>query len=95
MKAHDIVLRPLILTEKGTTLRQRFNQYLFEVDRRANKVQIRQAIETLFKVDVAEVRTLIVRGKERRMGKGYGKMQNWKKAIVSLKSGETIEAFEG
>ena len=95
MQLEDIIKRPLMLTEKGNVLRETQNQYLFEVDRRANKIQIRQAIETLFKVKVVEVRTLIVRGHMRRMGRGYEKTRNWKKAIVSVKEGDTIEFFEG
>lgn len=95
MQLEDIIKRPLVLTEKGNILRETQNQFLFEVDRRANKIQIRQAVETLFKVKVTEVRTLIVRGHMRRMGRGYEKSRNWKKAIVSVKEGDTIEFFEG
>jgi large subunit ribosomal protein L23 len=95
MQLEDIIKRPLVLTEKGNILRETQNQFLFEVDRRANKIQIRQAIETLFKVKVIEVRTLIMRGHMRRMGRGYEKTRNWKKAIVSVKEGDTIEFFEG
>ena len=95
MQLEDIIKRPLVLTEKGNILRETQNQFLFEVDRRANKIQIRQAVETLFKVKVTEVRTLIVRGHMRRMGRGYEKTRNWKKAIVSVKEGDTIEFFEG
>lgn len=95
MTPEEIIKRPLILTEKGNALRETENQYLFEVARTANKTQIRSAIENLFQVKVEKVRTLIVRGHIRRMGRGYAKTQNWKKAIVSLREGETIDIFEG
>ena len=95
MQLTDIIKRPLMLTEKGNVLRETQNQFLFEVDRRANKIQIRQAVEQLFNVKVTDVRTLIVRGHLRRMGRGYEKTRNWKKAIVSVKEGDTIEFFEG
>jgi large subunit ribosomal protein L23 len=95
MTPEQIIKRPLVLTEKGNTLRERYNQYLFEVERTANKVQIRNAIETLFNVKVERVHTMIVRGRNRRMGRGSAKTQNWKKAIVLVKTGETIEFFEG
>jgi large subunit ribosomal protein L23 len=95
MTPEQIIKRPLVLTEKGNALREHENQYLFEVAREANKTQIRSAIETLFNVKVEKVRTLIVRGRLRRMGRGHEKMQNWKKAIVSLGDGESIDFFEG
>lgn len=95
MQLEDIIKRPLMLTEKGNVLRETQNQFLFEVDRRANKIQIRNAVEKLFNVKVTDVRTLIVRGHMRRMGRGYEKTRNWKKAIVSVKEGDTIEFFEG
>ena len=95
MRADDIIKRPLILTEKGNSLRDAHNQYLFEVARGANKTQIRGAIEKLWKVSVLKVHTLNVRGRMRRMGRGHAKTQNWKKAIVSLKAGDSIDFFEG
>jgi large subunit ribosomal protein L23 len=95
MTPEDIIKRPLVLTEKGNLLREHHNQYLFEVDRRANRAQIRSAIETLFSVSVLKVHTVNVRGRLRRMGRGYAKTRNWKKAIVSLKEGDTINFFEG
>lgn len=90
-----VLKRPLILTEKGNRLRESVNQYLFEVDRGANKIEIKKAVETLFKVSVNDVHTMIVRGRMRRMGRGHSKTQNWKKAIVTLAEGESIEFFEG
>jgi large subunit ribosomal protein L23 len=95
MRPEEIIKRPLILTEKGNRLRESFNQYLFEVARGANKAQIRGAIEKLWKVSVLKVHTLNVRGRMRRMGRGHAKTQNWKKAIVSLKIGDSIDFFEG
>ena len=95
MAPEEIIKRPLILTEKGNLLRENHNQYLFEVDRRANRAQIRNAIETLFSVGVVKVHTINVRGRLRRMGRGYAKTNNWKKAIVSLREGDTINFFEG
>ncbi|MBN1655998.1 MAG: 50S ribosomal protein L23 [Deltaproteobacteria bacterium] len=95
MTPEEIIKRPLILTEKGNLLREHHNQYLFEVDKRANRAQIRSAIETLFSVGVVKVHTINVRGRLRRMGRGYAKTQNWKKAIVSLRPGDTINLFEG
>jgi len=93
--AHKILRRPLILTEKGNSLREKQNQYSFEVARDATKDEIRAAVEKAFPdVHVVAVRTLVVRGKDRRMGRGYAKLQNWKKAIVTLKDGEKIEFFE-
>ena len=95
MNVEQVIKRPLYLTEKGSRLRETENKYTFEVDLDANKLQIKDAIETLFKVTVRDVRTLVMRGHMKRMGKGYGKLQNWKKAIVTLREGETIDFFEG
>ncbi|MBV9947614.1 MAG: 50S ribosomal protein L23, partial [Myxococcales bacterium] len=69
------------------------NQVIFEVARAANKVQIRAAVQKLFKVNVIAVNTMVVRGKDRRMGRGYARTQNWKKAIVTLKEGDSIDFF--
>ena len=93
MTPETIIRRPIILTEKASRLREA-NQVVFEVARDANKVQIRDAVQKLFKVKVTNVNTLLMRGKDRRMGRGYGKMQNWKKAIITLKEGDTIEFFD-
>lgn len=95
MRLEDIIKRPLILTEKGSNLRETTNKYMFEVDRNANKIEIRKAVETLFNVSVVDVNTLIIRGHMKRMGRGYSKTKNWKKAIVTLKQGDSIEAFGG
>jgi large subunit ribosomal protein L23 len=93
MNAEHIIKRPIVLTEKAARLKDA-NQVIFEVERTANKVQIRKAVESLFNVKVANVNTLIMRGKDRRMGRGYAKMQNFKKAIVTLKEGSSIDFFD-
>jgi large subunit ribosomal protein L23 len=66
---------------------------VFEVARAANKVQIKDAVQKLFNVKVTDVNTMLMRGKDRRMGRGYAKTQNWKKAIVTLNEGESIDFF--
>ncbi len=91
---HEIIVAPVI-TEKSTLLKERRGALVFRVERRANKVEIRQAIEKLFKVKVASVRTENVRGKIKRMGRYEGRRADWKKAYVTLRPGErTIEYFE-
>ncbi|MCU0683775.1 MAG: 50S ribosomal protein L23 [Polyangiaceae bacterium] len=93
MSPEQVIRRPLVLTEKAARLTRSHNQVVFEVSRDANKVQIRDAVQKLFKVTVTEVNTLVMRGKERRMGRGVAKLQNWKKAIVTLKTGDSIDFF--
>lgn len=95
MNIEHVIKRPLILTEKGNALREGQNKYLFEVSRDANKHEIKDAVETLFNVKVVDVKTMVVRGRIRRMGRGHAKTQNWKKAIVEVKAGETIDLGEG
>ena len=95
MNVENVIKRPLYLTEKGAKLREDQNKYTFEVDLDANKMQIKDAVESLFKVTVDDVHTLVMRGHMRRMGRGYAKTRNWKKAIVTLREGETIDFFEG
>ena len=90
---YQVILRPLI-TEKATILAGD-HKYAFEVDRRANKNQIRQAIETAFSVRVEKVNTMNVRGKSRRVGRRYSRTRDWKKAIVTLAEGDSIQLFEG
>jgi large subunit ribosomal protein L23 len=93
MTPEQVIRRPIALTEKANVLREKHNQVVFEVARTANKVQIRQAVQKLFNVRVTAVNTMLIRGKERRMGRGYAKMQNWKKAIVTLHEGDSIDFF--
>ena len=103
----EIIKRPL-LTEKGTLLKETGgqpdgdvdpetlkSQLLFEVARDANKVEIRHAVEKLWNVDVIDVRTSVVRGKEKRVGRFVGRTGHWKKAIVTLAAGQNVEFFEG
>lgn len=89
----SIIQKPLI-TEKGTDLMQK-NVYLFRVDKRANKSEIKKAIETIFKVKVLEVNTMTVSGKFKRVGKHAGYKSDWKKAVVKLAEGSRLEYFEG
>jgi len=89
----QIIRRPIILTEKANLLREKGNQVVFEVARTANKVEIKAAVQKLFNVKVMAVNTMIFRGKDRRMGRGYAKTQNWKKAVVTLKEGDSIDFF--
>ncbi len=91
---NSILIRP-ILTEKMTNLKESVNQYAFEVHRQANKIEIRKAIETRFNVKVTTIRTAVVRGKKRRLGRFEGKRSQWKKAIVTLKSGDKIDLVTG
>jgi large subunit ribosomal protein L23 len=105
--AQNIIKRPL-LTEKSARLRETggaasghaegdeyAQKVVFEVARDANKIEIRRAIQELFKVTVTQVNTVIVRGKEKRVGRFTGRRPAWKKAVVTLKPGDNIEFFEG
>lgn len=92
MTPETVIRRPIFLTEKSNTLRQR-NQVVFEVLRGANKIEIKEAVQKMFNVKVTDVNTMVYRGKDRRMGRGYAKMQNWKKAVVTLAEGENIDFF--
>jgi large subunit ribosomal protein L23 len=94
MDSYQVLKRPLV-TEKGTKQKEQSNQIAFEVDRRANKILVRNAVENIFKVKVLGVRVINVKGKERRIGRNVGKKPDWKKAIVRIAPGETIEFFEG
>ncbi len=93
MDLYAVIKRPLI-TEKSTIVRDEGNQYIFEVDRRANKVEVRKAIETIFKVKVLDVRTMNILGKKKRQGRTVGKKSDWKKAVVTVAPGQAIEVFE-
>ncbi len=94
MMQYEIIKRPLI-TEKTSIQKEIANQLTFEVDRRANRIEIKRAIETAFSVKVASVQTMQVKGKVKRRGRNIGKRRNWKKAIVTLMPGERIDFFEG
>ena len=93
MNIYSIIKRPHV-TEKTSLGTQLGNTITLVVDRDANKIEIKQAVETLFKVDVASVRTSVVAGKVKRVGRTLGKRQNWKKAYVTLKEGQTVDFFE-
>ncbi len=94
MIANEIIKRPLI-TEKTSIQKELYNQLTFEVDRRANRIEIKRAIETVFNVRVAGVKTIQVTGKIKQRGRIIGKRRDWKKAIVKLMPGERIDFFEG
>jgi len=94
MMSYEIIKRPLI-TEKTSIQKEMSNQLTFEVDRRANRIEIKQAIESAFKVRVAKIQTMQVSGKVKRRGRFVGKRRDWKKAIVTLMPGERIDFFEG
>jgi large subunit ribosomal protein L23 len=94
MNRFDVIKRPLD-TEKLDRMRDRENKFAFEIDMKANKTEVKQAIENLFKVKVLDIKTAIVRGKYRRIGRSEGKRPNWKKAVVTLKEGDAISLFEG
>jgi large subunit ribosomal protein L23 len=91
MEARDILIRPLI-TERTTELMAE-GKYVFVVDKRANKIQIADAVKEVFNVTVEDVNTVNVKPKTKRMGRSVGKTASYKKAIVKLKAGETIEFF--
>ncbi len=91
MEARDILIRPLI-TERGTDLMQE-SKFVFVVDKRANKIQIAQAVKEIFNVTVEAVNTINVKSKTKRRGRTIGKTNSYKKAIVKLAEGQTIEFF--
>ena len=107
MRAPEQIIKRPLLTEKGTALKETGGrsevldpeqvspQLLFEVVRDANKVEIRHAVEKLWNVTVVKVRTAVVRGKEKRMGRFIGRRPAWKRALVTLAPGQKIEFFEG
>ncbi len=88
------IVRRAMISEKGTRLREKQNGYLFEVARDSNKIEIKRAIESIFNVKVDSVRTIRVHGKPKRQGRYSGRRPDWKKALVTLKKGQTIELFE-
>ena len=90
---HDVLIRP-IFSEKTTALQNAGNVYTFEVGESVNKLEIKNAVQTLFGVEVEAVRTAIMRGKTKRFGRYYGKRSNWKKAYVRLADGHTLNFFD-
>lgn len=91
---YDIIRRPII-TEKTNIQKDEHNQVTFEVDPRANRIEVRRAVEKIFNVRVESISTMHVKGKVKRRGRIMGKRRDWKKAIVTLMPGERIEFFEG
>jgi large subunit ribosomal protein L23 len=86
---YSVLKRPLF-TEKNDRLKEMYNKYAFEVEMKANKIEIRQAVERIFGVTVVKVNTMRVHGKVKRRGRSEGRRPDWKKAIVTLKEGDTI-----
>jgi large subunit ribosomal protein L23 len=93
--SHEDVVRRPIVSEKSERHRELFKHYAFEVHEGATKIQVKSAVEKLFSVHVTSVHTSIARGKNKRVGRNMGRRPNWKKAVVTLKEGETIPLFEG
>ena len=93
MELREVLRRPL-LTEKATIGREIANEYAFEVDRSANKIEIKDAVERLFDVKVLKVRTMNMTGKLKRMGAHQGRRSGWKKAMVTLVEGQTLDIYE-
>jgi len=91
--ANDIIYQAII-SEKGTILRDNENRYVFKVHPQANKIEIKKAIETAFSVKVLDVKTINVKGKTKRLGRYEGRRSNWKKAIIRVKEGDSIDIFE-
>ncbi len=87
------IVRP-IMTERSTILKEKFNQYVFEVQRESSKGDIRKAVEAIWKVGVEQVRTMRLTGKYRRFGRGGGYRSDWKKAVVTLKQGDSIDVVD-
>jgi large subunit ribosomal protein L23 len=94
MKDLGFVITSPLITEKGTLVNEQGNQFVFRVRPEANKVEIRRAVETFFKVKVEKIRTCNFLGKERRVGKSMGRRPRWKKAYVTLAAGQRIDFFE-
>ena len=94
MELSEILVRPLV-TEKSTSALGTDRTYAFEVGMAANKIQISNAIEAFYGVEVDDVRTMVVRGKVKRFGKHFGKRSNWKKAYVTLSEGHELNLYEG
>ena len=93
MNIYGVIRKPLV-TEKTTLEKDAKNVIAFEVERSANKIEIKEAVEKLFKVEVTAVKTVNVAGKVKRVGRQVGKRSNWKKAYVSLKEGSNVDFFE-
>ena len=88
------VVKRALITEKGSILREKARQYTFEVHRDANKIEIKRAVEAIFKVKVETVRTQTMHGKVKRLGRSVGRRPDWKRAVVTLAPDQTIELFD-
>ncbi len=95
MKSDKMILRKPVITEKATWLKESANKYVFEVEKKCNKLEILHAVEERFGVKVVSVCTYSTHGKLKRQGRFSGRRPDWKRAIVKLKAGDTIEFFEG
>jgi large subunit ribosomal protein L23 len=91
---YEVIKKPLI-TEKGSSLKEKQNKIVLQVATEANKIEIKNAVEAVFKVKVEEVRTMVFKGKKKRLGARQGVRSDWKKAVVTLKEGQTVEYLEG
>ena len=94
MDLYSVIRKPM-LTEKCHDLKEKYNQVAFQIDRRANKVQVKEAVEKIFKVKVKRVNVMNMAGKKKRLGRNMGKRSDWRKAVVTLMPGETIDIIEG
>jgi large subunit ribosomal protein L23 len=93
MEMRNILVRSLVIEKSTSEVNEENNTYVFEVGLKANKAEIKNAIEQYFSVSVEDVRTLIVRGKEKRFGRFMGKRSNWKKAYIRLAAGDSIDLY--
>ena len=94
MKDARQIVKKALITEKGSILREQTGQYTFDVDTDANKIEIKRAVEAIFKVKVTTVRTQMMHGKVKRLGRSAGRRPDWKRAIVTLAADQTIELFD-
>lgn len=95
MREHQEIIRAPLITEKGSLVAEKTNQVLFKVRPDANKIEVKKAVEALFKVKVLKVRMIRYLGKMRRVGRNVGRLPQWKKAYVTLKEGDKIDFFGG
>ncbi len=93
MNIYEVIKKPLV-TEKTTLEKDAKNIIAFEIDKNANKIEVKEAVEAIFKVEVLDVNTINIAGKKKRVGKNIGKRSNWKKAYVTLKEGSKVDFFE-
>ena len=95
MREHQEIIRAPLITEKGSLMAEKTNQVVFKVRPDANKIEVKKAVEALFKVKVLKVRMIRYLGKMRRVGRNVGRLPQWKKAYVTLKEGDKIDFFGG